>query len=128
MNITATISHEYALVVDYPSYPSESCLTEWEKSGLCGALKVDEDTNCFIAFDSSGGGGEAGEAVNYMSNRHGGQDKRGDTLEGSIQTNSYLLWKPKVTSLFFSMNLKSSKTISELPANNTIIEVENAKF
>ena len=53
VNTTATISHEYALVV---GYPSESCLTEWEKSGLCGALitKVDEDTNCFIAFDSSG--------------------------------------------------------------------------
>ena len=53
VNITATISHEYALVVDYPS---ESCLTEWEKSGLCDALvmKVDENTNCFIAFDSSG--------------------------------------------------------------------------
>ena len=53
MNITAIISHEYALVVDYPS---ESCLTEWEKSGLCDALvmKVDENTNCFIAFDSSG--------------------------------------------------------------------------
>ena len=53
VNITATISHEYALVVDYPS---ESRLTEWEKSGLCEALvmKVDENTNCFIAFDSSG--------------------------------------------------------------------------
>ena len=53
VNIMATISHEYALVVDYPS---ESCLTEWEKSGLCDALvmKVDENTNCFIAFDSSG--------------------------------------------------------------------------
>ena len=48
-----TVSHEYALVVDYPS---ESHLTEWEKSGLCGALvmKVDEVTNCFIAFDTSG--------------------------------------------------------------------------
>ena len=55
VNITAnqTISHEYALVVDYPS---ESHLTEWERSGLCGALvmKVDEDTNCAIAFDGSG--------------------------------------------------------------------------
>ena len=55
VNITAnqTISHEYALVVDYPS---ESHLTVWEKSGLCGALviKVDDDTNCSIAFDRSG--------------------------------------------------------------------------
>ena len=55
VNITTnqTISHEYALVVDYPS---ESHLTEWERSGLCGALvmKVDEDTNCAIAFDDSG--------------------------------------------------------------------------
>ena len=56
VNITAnqTISHEYALVVDYPS---ESHLTEWEKRrGLCGALvmKVDEHTNCAIAFDVSG--------------------------------------------------------------------------
>eukprot|EP00731_Ephydatia_muelleri_P027549 Em0019g422a len=48
-----TISHEYALVVDYPS---ESYLTEWENSGSCGALvqMMDENTNCFIAFDSSG--------------------------------------------------------------------------
>ena len=48
-----TIRHEYALVVDYPS---ESHLTEWERRGLCGALvmKVDEDTNCAIAFDGSG--------------------------------------------------------------------------
>eukprot|EP00731_Ephydatia_muelleri_P025663 Em0017g746a len=53
VNITATISHEYAVVVDYPSEPH---LTMWEKSGLCGALvmEVDEGTNCFIAFDTSG--------------------------------------------------------------------------
>ena len=51
-NVT-TISHEYALVVDYPS---ESYLAEWENSGPCGALvqMMDENTNCFIAFDSSG--------------------------------------------------------------------------
>ena len=55
MNVTTnqTISHEYTLVVDFPSEPY---LTEWEKSGPCGALvqKVDESTNCFVAFDSSG--------------------------------------------------------------------------
>ena len=52
MNVT-TISHEYALVVDYPSEPY---LAEWENSGSCGALvqMMDENTNCFIAFDSSG--------------------------------------------------------------------------
>ena len=52
MNVT-TISHEYALVVDYPSEPY---LTEWENSGSCGALvqMMNENTNCFIAFDSSG--------------------------------------------------------------------------
>ena len=51
-NVT-TISHEYALVVDYPSEPY---LAEWEISRSCGALvqTMDENTNCFIAFDSSG--------------------------------------------------------------------------
>ena len=51
-NVT-TISHEYALVVDYPSEPY---LTEWGKSGHCGALvqMMDENTNCFIAFDGNG--------------------------------------------------------------------------
>ena len=53
-NVT-TISHEYALVVDYPSEPY---LAEWENSGSgsCGALvqMMDENTSCFIAFDSSG--------------------------------------------------------------------------
>ena len=47
------VSDEYALVVDYPSEPY---LAEWENSGSCGALvqMMDENTNCFIAFDSSG--------------------------------------------------------------------------
>ena len=51
-NVT-TISHEYALVVDYPSEPY---LAEWDKSRSCGALvqMMDENTNCFIAFDNSG--------------------------------------------------------------------------
>ena len=66
--------------MDYSSYPSESCLTEWEKSGLCGALKVDEGTNCFIAFDSSGkvvGQLRASAIHTVTSSNHSMQAKRG---------------------------------------------------
>ena len=45
MNVT----DEYILVVDFPS---KSFLSDWEKIGPCSLL--DESTNYFIAFDSSG--------------------------------------------------------------------------
>ena len=52
VNITATISQEYAMVVYNPS-ESHLHVTMWEnKRIICGALvmEVDEGTNCFIAF------------------------------------------------------------------------------